>query len=84
MPSYSISLDQALRLHLTRREQAVLLQLAQGRTTQQVASELGIRPGTVRSHISSLGDKLESAGRAHLLIRAIEEGVLTKSDSATQ
>lgn len=80
MPSYSISLDQSLRLHLTRRERAVLVQLAHGRTTEQVASDLGIQPGTVRSHLSSLGEKLKSSGRAHLLIRAIEEGVLAQSE----
>ena len=39
---------------LTARQQQVARLLAQGLTQEQIAHQLGIRPGTVRAHTSNM------------------------------
>nr|WP_198346459.1 helix-turn-helix transcriptional regulator [Nocardioides sp. MAH-18] len=51
----------------SRRETAVLLLLADGRTSRGVARELGISPYTVDDHLASLYRKAGVRGRDELL-----------------
>lgn len=48
---------------LTPREEAVMLLVAGGRTTAQIASDLRISPATVDSHVRSVCRKLGAANR---------------------
>jgi len=50
-------------LGLTRREQAVLKHLADGKSNKQIARDLGIAPNTVKTHMANLFAKLEASGR---------------------
>jgi DNA-binding NarL/FixJ family response regulator len=79
MAGYSISLERAVRFRLTRREQQALLLVAQGLSTEEIAKEMDNASGTIRSHVASLKRKLSARGRAQLVLRALEEGVLTTS-----
>ena len=49
---------------LTRREVEVLRLMADGRTNQQIADELIISPGTVKSHVKRVLRKLHATNRA--------------------
>ncbi len=49
---------------LTRREVEVLRLMADGRTNQQIADELVITPGTVKSHVKRVLRKLHASNRA--------------------
>jgi len=51
---------------LTPRQRQVAALLAQEETSRGIAAQLGISPGTVRSHLSSVMRKLDSHDRADL------------------
>ena len=61
---------------LTSRERDVLQHVAQGRTTEQIARRLGIRPATVRTHVEHARDKLGCRTRAEAVLRAWKSGQL--------
>jgi DNA-binding NarL/FixJ family response regulator len=60
-------------LDLTDRERDVLRCLVDGRSYKEVAAELGITAGTVRSHIKSVYRKLQVHNVAEAVSRAIRE-----------
>jgi DNA-binding NarL/FixJ family response regulator len=61
---------------LTSREREVLHLIAEGRTTKQVASALGIGVKTAESHRSRLMKKLDIHEVAGLVLYAIRRGVI--------
>lgn len=61
---------------LTSREQAILLELAQGRSNKQVAQALDISVRTVETHRKNIKRKLGIATTAGLTRYALEHGVL--------
>jgi DNA-binding NarL/FixJ family response regulator len=61
------------RLDLTERERDVLRCLVDGLSYKEVAAELGITAGTVRSHIKSVYRKLQVHNVAEAVSRAIRE-----------
>ncbi len=63
--------DAALRsLGITRREYAVLEQLAIGQSNKEIASVLHVSPNTVKTHISKLYEKLEVSQRVQAVQKA--------------
>ncbi len=58
----------------TARELAVLERLADGQSTAEVASDLGIRPRTVESHVRALFDRAGVSSRTDLILHAIRDG----------
>ncbi len=58
----------------TPRELQVIEQLAEGRSTDEVAATLGIGPRTVESHLRSLFDRFDVQSRTDIVIRAVREG----------
>lgn len=54
-------------LGVSRRELAVLEQVAQGRTNEQIAESLRISPLTVKKHLERMSAKLGAANRAALV-----------------
>jgi len=62
---------------LTRREQQTLGLLAEGLTTRQVGSRLGISERTVESHVRSLYKKLAVSNRVQLITRAAQLKLLS-------
>lgn len=64
---------------LSRRETEVLRLIAEGSTTNEIASGLAISPHTVRRHRDHLMDKLNLHSAAELIRFAISRGLLDES-----
>ncbi|WP_282628338.1 response regulator transcription factor [Empedobacter sedimenti] len=63
---------------LTRREKEVLIEAAQGLTTQQIADKLFISTHTVDSHRKNLIEKFKTSNLSSAITSAIEYGLITK------
>lgn len=61
---------------LTPRELEVLVLLAQGSTTSQIAQALSISVATTRNHIQNIYHKLDVHGRAQAVAYAFEHGLV--------
>jgi DNA-binding NarL/FixJ family response regulator len=70
---------QSKAVHLTYRQQEILRLIADGRTTKEIASALGITLKTVETHRSRLMDVLDIHNVAGLVRYAIRIGLI-KSD----
>ena len=57
---------------LTAREEEVLVLVAQGRTNDEIATELYISTSTVKAHLASLMRKLGARNRVELAMWAHE------------
>jgi NarL family two-component system response regulator LiaR len=60
---------------LTEREMDVLRLVAQGLTNQEIAENLVIGVGTVRTHVSNILAKLHLANRTQAALYALREGL---------
>jgi DNA-binding NarL/FixJ family response regulator len=60
---------------LTGREREVLLAVSQGLSNHEIAGELHLGYGTVKTHVSHLLAKLEFRDRAQLVMYAYESGL---------
>jgi len=63
---------------LTRREKEVLIEAAQGLTTQQIADKLFISTHTVDSHRKNLIEKFKTSNLSSAITSAIEYGLISK------
>lgn len=61
------------RYSLSSREQQVFLQLLQGRSNKEIASQLHLSPSTVKCHVSSILLKTGKSSRNQLSTLLIEE-----------
>ena len=61
---------------LSERELEVLALLASGRTNSEIADDLFVAVGTVKSHVNNIYNKLEVRNRAEAVTRARELGLL--------
>ncbi|WP_308272164.1 response regulator transcription factor [Kitasatospora sp. SUK 42] len=59
---------------LTERETEIAGQVAAGRTNADIAAELFISPGTVKTHVASIQRKLGVANRVGIAVHAWEMG----------
>lgn len=66
---------------LTKREQDVLVLVAEGMSNSEIAEHLVITLPTVKTHVSSLLAKLGARDRAQLVIVAYESGVVERGAS---
>ncbi len=60
---------------LSERERELLALIAQGRSNQEIADQLGLTLKTVRNHVSNIFSKLQVADRAQAALRAREAGL---------
>jgi NarL family two-component system response regulator LiaR len=58
---------------LTLREREVLTFLARGRANAEIANELSIGEGTVKTHVSNILTKLHLADRTQAAIYALQQ-----------
>jgi len=61
---------------LSKREREILQKVADGATTRQVATELGISPHTVKTHLERIFEKLSANDRAQAVAIAIRGGIV--------
>jgi DNA-binding NarL/FixJ family response regulator len=62
---------------ISEREREVLIGVARGLTNSELATELFIGEATVKSHVSSLLNKLGCRDRVQLVVTAYEAGLVT-------
>jgi DNA-binding NarL/FixJ family response regulator len=61
---------------LTTREYDVLRLIVSGQTNPQIATNLGIGKGTVKSHVQRIIAKLDVADRTQAAVRAVQLGLI--------
>lgn len=72
--------DRDARSELTSREQQVLELVEQGFKNKEIATELGIRPGTVKIHLKHIFEKTGVRGRYGLALSGLRDrGVVSLS-----
>lgn len=65
---------------LTERETEVLRRMARGATNREIAQELHVSEGTVKSHVGSIFLKLDVRDRPAAIVFAFDHGVVGPSD----
>jgi DNA-binding NarL/FixJ family response regulator len=68
--------DEPRATPLSKREREILQKVADGATTRQVASDLGISPHTVKTHLERIFEKLGANDRAQAVAIAIRTGIV--------
>lgn len=61
---------------LTPRQEQIAAALSRGRTTQEVAKELGISLQTCTTHVRNIYGRLGVHDRSSLIQRAVERGLV--------
>jgi DNA-binding NarL/FixJ family response regulator len=69
---------------LTRREEEILLLVAQGHSNKTIAETLNLSEKTVRNHVTHLLKKLEKKRRTELVRYAWKTGLISKSQEPLQ
>jgi len=62
--------------HLTEREREVLIGVADGKSSKEIARQLGITERTIRAHLTSIYTRLNVDSRTSAVKVALERGIL--------
>jgi DNA-binding NarL/FixJ family response regulator len=68
---------------LSPRERDIVIRIARGRGTKEIAREYAISPKTVGNHINNIYQKLNLNHRGELVLYAVQEGLMTLSPTQT-
>lgn len=66
---------------LTERELEVTRLVARGMTNSEIASELHLGEGTVKTHVTAVLSKLDLTNRAQIVVAAYESGLVVAGES---
>lgn len=64
---------------LTAREREVLLLVSEGLSVSQVSRRLNVSESTAKTHVGHIYAKLGASNRAHAIMLALREGLLTEA-----
>ena len=64
---------------LTERERAVAALIARGKSNREIADSLGVTPGTIQTHVSSILSKLHFSSRTQIAVWAMEKGLANEA-----
>lgn len=67
--------DEPLYETLSERELAVLQELAQGKSNQEIAATLFLAEGTVKNYVSTIMAKLHANDRTQAAVYALKRGL---------
>ena len=67
--------------HPTSRELEVLNQMAQGKTSREIAAALFVSDNTIEAHRKALFHKLGAINAVDLIVKAVEKGYIKKNGS---
>jgi len=70
----------AMALELSPRERETIVQIADGRTTKEIAAELSIAESTVNWHVSNALAKLGASTRAEAVAIALRSGAVASRE----
>ena len=76
MRAAALSQNRQAVSNLSQRECEVLVELARGATTTEIASNLVISKNTVKTHIGRILKKLDVANRAEAAVAAVQRGLV--------
>ena len=62
---------------LTHRELEIVRHVAAGRSTREIADQIGVAEGTVKVHLHHVYEKLDVKGRLELILYARDQGLLS-------
>ena len=68
---------------ITKREEEVLQLIAEGLSTTEVATQLFISVKTVKNHLASVYQKLDSRDRTQAVVRAVKMGIIRLEPDTT-
>jgi DNA-binding NarL/FixJ family response regulator len=74
--------DSLVQQALTQREAEVLGFIAAGWSNKMVASQLGVAPGTVKTHVKAILGKLDASSRTQAAMVAQHRGLVTAEVAA--
>jgi DNA-binding CsgD family transcriptional regulator len=66
---------------LSERQMQVLALVAEGRTDNEIAIQLGLSAKTISSYVEHIRNRLEAQSRAQAVALAIRQGLLPDPDS---
>ena len=66
---------------LTARERQILSYIAEGNSNKQIAHILQISEQTIKNHVSAILRKLNANDRAHAVVLAIRQGLISAEES---
>jgi DNA-binding NarL/FixJ family response regulator len=63
-------------MSLTPRQRQVLSLIAEGKTTREIAHELGLSPYTVKNYMERIYERLGALDRVQAVSKALREGLI--------
>ena len=72
----TVAPEQVLLAPLTPRELTVLKGLALGQSTNAIAADLGVRPGTIRVYVEAIRRKFHASTRLEAVSRAVRHHII--------
>lgn len=62
--------------YLTVREHDVIRLMSDGKTNKQIADELRLSEGTVKTHVTNILEKLKVTSRSHAIVESLRRGIV--------
>ena len=62
--------------YLTPREQDVVHLMSDGKSNRQIADDLHLSEGTVKTHVTNILEKLKVTSRSHAVVEALRRGIV--------